>query len=811
MGNPALGKITIRREGKEAKMMKRRMLSLVMVLAMLCTLVPTAFAASNDADEMDIKIHTDEDDYYDFYEVYKKIKTELDCSSSREKNYYIEFDYNDRTYGTELCDDADELWDEDYYYDDIRLDYVEYLYLDIDPDDDQWEGSYKVYYNDEDLVLYGDIIIYFDGYSGDYDVELTWAYDEDYYFDDDNTDEEMSVYDAIDEILKEELTSSQRRKVDGYYFEAVGSKSDDVAELELDDEWYLDIYDTGTWSGEWIAYEDFDENGEYNSKKDEEILSGKLYIEVTSESAAGGDITYTALADEDVTMDVDDFEAFWEDEYSKGTLEYVKFDKVSSSHGELVDEDGESISFRDECHVDPKGRSDIDLDGVTFEPKRNYTGTVSLGFTAYGTNNKDKDDELTGTVTIVYTAGDSEPIVYDITGDSVTLDGDDFLDNYEDTMDDSVRTLEIKFREVPTNGTLYYNYNEKTGKGTELTSKNIGSYTFSTSASASRSIDDVTYVPDSKGKGDSVEFACYAGGELCYYGEVSFEAAVTVKDVTITMSGTSAGIPFNAADFLSASQDMLSVTYMIFGTPSNGALYKDWNGVTGTRVTASDKFSYTGTGAYSSLSTLTYVPTSGYSGTASIAFSAFTTRGTIVNGKITISVTAAPTVTFTDVASTSWSYPYITRLATLGVVGGVTATTYGPKQQVKWGEALKMVLRSAGYPAQTELSGNNWAANYLTYAYNNGIVTSNKIDLTKSITRLEMAELVVRALKLQPATSVNAGITPPTDTVNGYVYALYNLGIVSGDSSSGKNLYLPGSTLLRDEMAKIVCGVMDHA
>ena len=769
--------------------MKRRMMSLLLAMAMLCTLVPTAFAR---ADTKDIELQTDEEDYYVVFE------------EDRDKDHW-----------TELCDDDNNV--SDRYEDGIYLDEVEYLYLDVDPDDDQWDGSYAVYYyhddpDEDDPVIYGDITISFDGRgSGDTDVELTWSYDEDYYFDDDNTDEEMSVYDAIDEILKEELTSSQRRKVDGYYFEAVGSKSDDVAELELDDEWYLDIYDTGTWSGEWIAYEDFDENGEYNSKKDEEILSGKLYIEVTSESAAGGDITYTALADEDVTMDVDDFEAFWEDEFSKGTLEYVKFDKVSSRQGELVDEDGESISSRDECYVDPKGRSDIDLDGVTFEPKRNYTGTVSLGFTAYGTNNKDKDDELTGTVTIVYTAGDSEPIVYDITGDSVTLDGDDFLDNYEDTMDDSVRTLEIKFREVPTNGTLYYNYNEKTGKGTELTSKNIGSYTFSTSASASRSIDDVTYVPDSKGKGDSVEFACYAGGELCYYGEVSFEAAVTVKDVTITMSGTSAGIPFNAADFLSASQDMLSVTYMIFGTPSNGALYKDWNGVTGTRVTASDKFSYTGTGSYSSLGSLTYVPTSGYSGTASIAFSAFTTRGTIVNGKITISVTAAPTVTFTDVASTSWSYPYITRLATLGVVGGVTATTYGPKQQVKWGEALKMVLRSAGYPAQTELSGNNWAANYLTYAYNNGIVTSNKIDLTKSITRLEMAELVVRALKLQPATSVNAGITPPTDTVNGYVYALYNLGIVSGDSSSGKNLYLPGSTLLRDEMAKIVCGVMDQA
>ena len=788
--------------------MKRRMMSLLLAMAMLCTLVPTAFAR---ADTMDIEIdgEVDRDDTYDFDEVYEKIVDELEDLGYRPSrdDYYVEFE-DDSNSDTYLEDDE---CDDRYY--DVYLENVSDLYLVVDPDDDYWEGSYVVY-DDED-VLEGDITIYFDGHgSGDTDVELTWSYDEDYYFNDDDTDEGDSVYDVIDSILDEELTDREWDAIDwdlvAYDFDTDG-KSDDVAELEYDDdyeEWYLDLYDTGTWSGEWIAYEDADEDGKLDNK--EEILSGDLYIEVTSESAAGGDITYTALADEDVTMDVDDFEAFWEDEFSKGTLKYVKFDKVSSSHGELVDEDGESISKSDECYVSP-GRRDIDLDGVTFEPKRNYTGTVSLGFTAYGTNNKDKDDELTGTVTIVYTAGDSEPIVYDITGDSVTLDGDDFLDNYEDTMDDSVRTLEIKFREVPTNGTLYYNYNEKTGKGTELTSKNIGSYTFSTSASASRSIDDVTYVPDSKGKGDSVEFACYAGGELCYYGEVSFEAAVTVKDVTITMSGTSAGIPFNAADFLSASQDMLSVTYMIFGTPSNGALYKDWNGVTGTRVTASDKFSYTGTGAYSSLSTLTYVPTSGYSGTASIAFSAFTTRGTIVNGKITISVTAAPTVTFTDVASTSWSYPYITRLAALGVVGGVTATTYGPKQQVKWGEALKMVLRSAGYPAQTELSGNNWAANYLTYAYNNGIVTSNKIDLTKSITRLEMAELVVRALKMQPATSVNAGITPPTDTVNGYVYALYNLGIVSGDSSSGKNLYLPGSTLLRDEMAKIVCGVMDHA
>ena len=46
------------------------MLSWLMVLAMLCTLVPTAFAARRNADEMDIKIknaEADDDDtnYFD--------------------------------------------------------------------------------------------------------------------------------------------------------------------------------------------------------------------------------------------------------------------------------------------------------------------------------------------------------------------------------------------------------------------------------------------------------------------------------------------------------------------------------------------------------------------------------------------------------------------------------------------------------------------------------------------------------------------------------------------------------------------------
>ena len=594
---------------------------------------------------------------------------------------------------------------------------------------------------------------------------------------------------------KGELSASTSKT---YYYDARTSQ-DDLADVTFTpDEDY-----EGEVSFDFTAYDD----GGYS-------YSGTITFDVKEGAASAGDVIYTAVVDDDVDLDVSDFEDFWEDEYSKGTLEYVTFEKVNSRYGALVDGDGDKLSSGDKCYVDAKSKQ-VGLDEVTFEPKKGYTGAVTIGFTAHGTtSSSSKSKDLPGTLVILYTENEPKAITYSVTGDAVTLDGDDFLDNYKDAMGSSASSLQVKFLDVPTNGTLYYNYNEKTGKGTELTSKNIGTYTFSTSSRTSRSLEDVTYVPDSKGRSDTVKFACYtSGGDLRYYGEVTF--GVTVKDVTVSLTSTSSGVTFNSADFFGVSSDMLSVTYLTFGTPSSGTLYKNWTGVTGTKVTTSDKFAYVSSiSGYTSLGTVTYVPAAGYSGTVTIPFSAYTSGGTVISGKVSIKVTATATVSFTDVPTTgsqAWAYPYINRLASAGVVGGITPTTYGPKQQVKWGEVLKMVLLGAGHPTQVEGTGANWAANYLTYAYQKGIVSSNKIDLSKPITRLEMAELAAKALGLSAESSIKTGIIGPTDTTNGYVYALYNRGIVGGDSSSGKNLYNPNSTLLRDEMAKIVCGVMDNA
>ena len=640
------------------------------------------------------------------------------------------------------------------------------------------------------------------------DLEVTISESlETYTFDDDNTLEGDSLYDQLDDALAdiadydyyEDLTfsiSSGNTSIGTIDYSSKYDSVSDFGDVEFT------IKKAGTFTADYTVKEG-----------SSTILSGKIVIKV-EEGGSAGDVIYTAVVDDDVDLDADDFEDFWEDEYSKGTLEYVTFEKVNSRYGALVDGDGDKLSSSDKCYVDAKSKQ-VGLDEVTFEPKKGYTGAVTIGFTAHGTtSSSSRSKDLPGTLVILYTENEPKAITYSVTGDAVTLDGDDFLANYKDAMGSSASSLQVKFLDVPTNGTLYYNYNEKTGKGTELTSKNIGTYTFSTSSRASRSLEDVTYVPDSKGRSDTVKFACYtSGGDLRYYGEVTF--GVTVKDVTVSLTSTSSGVTFNSADFFGVSSDMLSVTYLTFGAPSSGTLYKNWTGVTGTKVTTSDKFAYVSSiSGYTSLGTVTYVPAAGYSGTVTIPFSAYTTGGTVISGKVSIKVTATATVSFTDVPTTgsqAWAYPYINRLASAGVVGGITPTTYGPKQQVKWGEVLKMVLLGAGHPTQVEGTGANWAANYLTYAYQKGIVSSNKIDLSKPITRLEMAELAAKALGLSAESSIKTGIIGPTDTTNGYVYALYNRGIVGGDSSSGKNLYNPNSTLLRDEMAKIVCGVMDNA
>ncbi len=76
------------------------------------------------------------------------------------------------------------------------------------------------------------------------------------------------------------------------------------------------------------------------------------------------------------------------------------------------------------------------------------------------------------------------------------------------------------------------------------------------------------------------------------------------------------------------------------------------------------------------------------------------------------------------------------------------------------------------------------------------------MTLTKPITRLQMAQLAAKALKL--STNNLSSVKPFTDSTDPYLQALNAAGIVEGYYSNGTSTYRPNTTLPRGQMSAIV-------
>ncbi len=776
----------------------------------------------SDADEEPIELSTSEDKKFYFnddestdeeYSVYDLIVEALDdIGEDTDDPYYVKFADEDE----ETALKGASSWVE------LTKDEFADIYLDIDPDDDEWTGSYTVEDKDDNKVLYGDITVTFDG-SGyaDEDIELTTdTEDDEFYFDDDDTDEGDSVKKAIIAALEYELDDDYDE--DTYYF--VYFKNDRRLDVDRDYEGsladgvevsdlgyvYLEVNDSDSWESTYTVYED--DGDKKSDDDDKEVLSGSLTINFGA-TGAGGDIVYTATAGDEVELDIDDLEEFWDEHTgNKGSLQSVKFNSVSGVSGTLCyqhDEDGRSGHTDAEgetYYVNASKRQD-ELEDLTFCPSKRSssskypTGTATIRFTATGTTGRgsSRTDKASGTITILYTAGDVDSIDYAASSSHIFLDKEDFDEVYKDVTDTSSRNpnYSIKFLDVPTFGTIYLNARESRGSvsGTELTSRNKNQ-------SISRSaIDKIAYEPGIRGMGDVVRYAVYSGGDLKYMGTINF--GVTAPEIHYTCAG--GRVTFQAVDFYQ-SASMLSSS-ISFGAPTSGGLYKNYTGVGGDRVTSSDRFSLYGT--VDSIATVSYVPVPGFSGLVEIPFTSYTTGGGRVNGVVKITVTAVTNVAFNDVPSTHWAANDIGRLAGLGIIKGTSNNTFSPNANVKYGEALKMILMAAGYPDQGNSTTGHWANNYLTLAKSKGIVSGN-VDLNAEIDRNTMAALAAKALGMEKAYSVNFGVMKPCDTTDGYVYALYNAGILKGNTAGGLNYFYGNQKFTRAEQAAVVCRMLDY-
>ena len=528
------------------------------------------------------------------------------------------------------------------------------------------------------------------------------------------------------------------------------------------------------------------------------------------------DVAYSATLGQTVQLNAQDFSDFWQKETGNlGTLRYVTFGNSSSTVGRLyytatngqqVAVPGSTVQF----YVSPN-YTQTSLGSVSFVPSKTgvsyRTGTLAVPFTAYGTTSAVSAavTSRSGMMYIMVTDGAVEDISYQAPVTGVKLDGSDFLTVYRKATNSTLTAtgMYIQLLDVPAYGTLYYGSGSYLTNGTKLTTANIGSMLFSSNSGATNSINSITYIPGTTKAADTVRYVAYStsNGTPLYVGEINFGA--TAKGA-IKYHTNSAGVTFKTTDFFNADTGLLSVQYITFGKPSSGTLYKNYSNGKGTAVSTTDLFSYSNSGSQvTSINNLTYVPAAGYTGVVSIPYTGSNITGTQVSGTVKVYVVSKA---FKDVPTTLWSYEYVTELTASGIVNGVTPTTFYPNSDVKYGEALKLIMLAAGYSEQAK-TGSHWASGYLTRAYRDGLVTNPNIDLNATVDRNTIASIAAKALKLSPVTNITS---PFVDSNDGYVLALYQAGIVEGTTNGGRTYYYGTSTIKRGEICAIICRINDY-
>lgn len=538
-----------------------------------------------------------------------------------------------------------------------------------------------------------------------------------------------------------------------------------------------------------------------------------IYVE---KSLSDAGVLYSGVKGGDVALSADDFERFWLETHSSGSLEYVVFKAPSDGNLYYGKDKVDTGKDGDEFYFQPTKSRQMDLDEVVFTPRKSFTGTVTIDFTATGKSSKGKTTDLEGTVTILFTDGDVEDISYRVpTGGSAALDPEDFLSVYKEATGSKTSSFYIQLLSLPESGALYLD-RTSSRSGTQLKDSNKSSYQFHYSSSQNKEIEDLTYVPGSAAK-DSASYAVYdSKGEPLYVGTILFER----DDLTVEYTASSAsGVTFKANDFRtllgSGASDV--ITAVSFSAPSKGSLYYNYVGGVGTPVTASDKYYTTGTTL--SVSSLTYVPASGQkAGEVTIPFTAYDLSNNKVSGEVKITVPETPAkpdvptnpskpvtpvtpVTFSDVpnnANTEWYYTAVTELAGAGIINGYEDGTFRPANEVTYGQALKLIMMAAGYEDLSG-TGSNWAKGFLDKALEDGLL-SQTVNLDRKITRSAIAEIAYKALKLDKPTIAS----PFYDSTEESALALYETGIITGEERSGKLMFFGSYSITRREMAVII-------
>lgn len=552
-------------------------------------------------------------------------------------------------------------------------------------------------------------------------------------------------------------------------------------------------------------------------------------LKITIGTGLEGDVNYTVAPGKTVNFDRTHFQDYLRKTYSGETLSYVVFDEPRST--EYSDNDGTFYSgygtsyatfFRRSTLADTRfyynsadaGDRDYVLNDLSFAAASSFNGKVTLRFTAYGGGSR----SVEGTVVIQPTSANSSNIVGSIiyastTGNNIQINAHDLEKFYKAS--NPADTLQyVVLNDVPNVGGLYYNYYTSSAYGSavreQITAANRSQRSFymSPTSTSQYALTELTYVPSGSNYCTSVPFTAYGTGGRSLTGSILISISTSTVSEIYGVTPKNTTVNFPAAAIYSA------VTTATGSAPNGIQLLKlpasnvgtVYAGTGSTAANTSTVYPYSG--GTQQMGQLRFTPAANYTGSVEIPYVALNANGVpMATGTFSLGVLNANRQ-FTDVSATTWCYKYVMELADSGVIGGYSNGSFKPNSTITYGAALKLVMLAAGYPEQAPTVKGSTFSGYLARAQADGLITRSNVNLSASITRLQVAQLAAGALKLD----INnlSGKKPFTDTNDVYVQALNAAGIVGGYFSNGVSTYRPGNTLTRGQVAAIVWRMQNY-
>ena len=831
---------------------RKKLPACLLALAMMASLIPAASAVSADltfdVDE-DSSVWLDADDFWDLYDDLTGGDLEyVEFTGYDDFDDYGWFeadgyDYDDYVSGYELydsdLDDARFYYDEDdtWYDDDFELDSLEFITFDnIDDATLDFEVKLK---GDEGSEYATVRIEVYGSSSGSGDVKLTYKVEpnkevtvdaDDFY---DLFDDKDGRY---DELLYVEFTAYDDFDDYGCFY----AEDYDYDEIELNEKdlgygfFYYDDRDMSDRSGEYdldtltfaadrnadddtLAF-DFTMRGVDGDK-----VYGTLYIEIGKGTSSKADITYEMDADDELTLDADDFyDLFW-DESDDDTLLYVEFTDYDDfdDYGwfgadgydyddyvrdyELNESDLDDARFYYDDR-DVRNDYEFELETLTFYTDRNAKdGDLFFDFTMRG----EDGDTVKGTLCISIGGGvtaQGGDIRYTTTySGRVQINANDIARFFEESYPGyTVQYMVLKG--LPSYGSLYYNYYGTSKYGTSssmrMTEALCDEIDFYFNPSSSQyAMTELTYVPSGVNYCAQIPFTAYGTGSRSVSGTILISVNLdTVPDI-YGPTPVNTAVPFPAASIYTAVSQasglgLAGIQLLELPATNVGTIYVGSG--TATRANTSTVYGYSS--GNQRISQLRFVPASGYTGSVEIPYVACNSSGVpFASGKLCLGV-VRQMEDYSDISATTWCYKYVLELSDAGVISGYSDGTFRPNDTVTYGAALKLIMLAAGYDEQKPVNSNVFSG-YLARAKADGLVSGN-VDLTAKITRLAVAQIAAKAMGLS-ITNLSS-VQPFTDTTDPYVRALNAAGIVGGYFENGTSTYKPYNTLTRGAMSAIV-------